>query len=76
VLGFSESKNVCVWCECLGSLRHYQLCPVPIIEGVDDESYGRGVSLIKAHGECLTKNGADPPQISPWPTVKFLVANW
>jgi hypothetical protein len=44
----------------------------PIIEGVDDESYGSGVSLLKAPGKYLTKKkGPIPHRSAPGPQPIF-----
>jgi hypothetical protein len=52
---FPDRQYLGVWWNVWDHNDFISYTAAPIIDGVDDESYGSGVSLIKAHGEYLLR---------------------
>lgn len=52
---FPDKNYLGVWWNVWDHNDFISYTAAPIIDGVDDESYGSGVSLIKAHGEYLMR---------------------
>jgi len=52
---FPDKNYLGVWWNVWDHNDFISYTAAPIIEGVDDETYGSGVSLVKAHGEYLLR---------------------
>jgi len=52
---FPDQQYLGVWWNVWDHNDFISYTAAPIVDGIDDESYGSGVSLIKAHGEYLLR---------------------